>query len=36
VPTWVLIGAVIYFGISTQATAAVAERAAELLMMGQL
>ena len=36
VPTWVLAGATLYFGISTQATAAVAERAAELLLLGQL
>lgn len=36
VPTWVLVGAAIYFGISTQATAAVAERAAELLLLGKL
>lgn len=36
VPTWILIGAILYFGISTRFTAAVAERAAELLMMGQL
>jgi len=35
-PTWVLIGAAIYFGISTQATAAVAGRAAELLLLGKL
>ncbi len=36
VPTWVLVGATVYFGISTRVTAAVAERAAVLLMAGQL
>jgi multicomponent Na+:H+ antiporter subunit D len=36
IPTWILVAATIYFGISTQATAAVAQRAAELLVMGQL
>jgi multicomponent Na+:H+ antiporter subunit D len=36
VPTWVLAGATIYFGLSTSWTAAVAEHAAKLLFEGRL
>jgi multicomponent Na+:H+ antiporter subunit D len=34
VPTWVLIGASIYFGIDTELTVGIATRAAESLMGG--
>jgi multicomponent Na+:H+ antiporter subunit D len=34
VPTWVLIGATVYFGLDTELTAGVAQRAAEYLLGG--
>lgn len=36
IPVWVLAGATLYFGVFTEATAAVARRAAELLLGGGL
>jgi len=34
VPTWILIGASVYFGINTDLTVGVARRAAEVLIGG--
>ena len=36
VPIWILAGATLFFGVFTESTAAVAGRAAELLLGGQL